>query len=385
MSRLSFDEGAPMTILHTDTPTRGQIDRLLTARNPASVSVYLPTDPASDGDAERIGLKNATTTVLQQLAGADIPKADLAALTEELEGLVDDPEFWRFRARTLGVLATPTTVRTFRLATTLAAELVDVSDRFMVKPLLRAVAFPQAALVLALAQNSVRLLEIVADAEPFEVRVADLPSSAADAVGKASITDRSAARRLTGSEGQKVWITQYARQVDNAIRSTVTAAGLPLILAATSPTDELFRAVCSYPGLAAESVKDSPEGMSDGEIAAAARQVLDDVHAARLRDVLATYEERLGQGRAESDVATLARAATYGMVDTLLVDLDAFVPGTIDDDGALAYAETDDARTYGVTDEIARRTWLAGGAVIPVRQDELPGDTPTAAILRWGF
>jgi hypothetical protein len=73
------------------------------------------------------------------------------------------------------------------------------------------------------------------------------------------------------------------------------------------------------------------------------------------------------------------------MIDTLLVDLDAFVPGTIDGEGTLDYAETDDASVYGVTDEIARRTWLAGGAVIPIRQDQLPGDTPAAGLLRWAF
>ena len=374
-----------MAILHTDTPSREQVERLFLARDPASVSIFLPTDPASNGDAERIALKNATSAALEQLAAVGTPKHDLVAITEELEGLVDDPEFWRFQARTLGVLATPTTVRTFRLATTLGGEVVEVADRFFLKPLLRAVAFPQAALVLALAQGSVRLIELVADAEPFEVRVPDLPGSAADAVGKASITDRSPSGRLTGSEGQKVLVTQYARQVDHAIHSTVTAAALPLILVATSPTDELFRAVCSYPGLVAESVRESPEGMSDTELATAARRVLDDVHATTLREVLATYSQRVGQDRAETDLAVLARAATYGMVDTLLIDLDSFVPGTIDDEGGLVYAETDDATTYGITDELARRTWLAGGTVIPVRQEELPSDSPAAALLRWGF
>jgi hypothetical protein len=375
-----------MTILHTDTPTRGQIDRLLTARDPASVSIYLPTDPASDGDAERIALKNAVSEAVRQLTEAGTPASDIAALTEDLEGLSDDPAFWRDQARTLAVLATPSTVRTFRLATTLAGELVDVADRFMVSPLLRAVAFPQAALVLALAQGSVRLLEIVADTDPFEVGVSDLPDSAADAVDKEPLADRLAAPgRMTGAEGKKVVITQFARQVDNAIRPTVTAAGVPLILVATSPTDQIFRAVCSYPGLAEDSVQESPDNMSNAEIATAAREVLDEVHAAKLRGVLETYEQRVGQGRAETDLAMLARAATYGMIDTLLVDLDAFVPGTIDDEGALTYAEADDASTYDVTDEIARRTWLAGGAVIPVREDQLPGDTSAAGLLRWGF
>jgi Bacterial archaeo-eukaryotic release factor family 11 len=374
-----------MTILHTDTPTRSQVDRLLLARDAASVSIYVPTNPASDGAAERIALKNAANAAVQQLVERGTSRADVAAITEELGSLVDDPDFWRYQARSLGVLASPSSMRTFRLATTLAGEIVDVSDRFLVKPLLRAVAFPQAALILALSQGSVRLVELVADADPFEVSVPDMPGSAADAVGKASITDRSAARRLTGSEGQKVRITQYARQVDQAIRSTVTAAGLPLILVATSPTDELFRAVSSSPELVAQSVNASPEGWSDTDLATAARRVLDDVHAAKLRDVLTTYEQRVGQQRAETDLATLARAATYGMIDTLLVDLDAFVPGTIDADGALVYAETDDARTYGLTDEIARRTWLAGGAVLPIRQDQLPSDTPAAGLLRWAL
>ena len=173
-----------MTILHTDTPSRQQIEQLFTARDAASVSIYIPTDPASNGDAERIALKNATSAALDQLVAAATPKADVAAITEELEGLVDDPTFWRYQAHTLGVLVTPTSVRTFRLATSLADEVVDVSDRFFLKPLLRAVAFPQAALVLALAQSSVRLIELVADAEPFEIRIPDLPTSAADAVGK---------------------------------------------------------------------------------------------------------------------------------------------------------------------------------------------------------
>lgn len=43
-------------ILPTDIPTRGEIDALLESRAPASVSIYLPTDPASNGDPERIEL-----------------------------------------------------------------------------------------------------------------------------------------------------------------------------------------------------------------------------------------------------------------------------------------------------------------------------------------
>ena len=50
--------------LHTDIPTRGQVSLLFTTLNPACVSIYLPTDPASLGQAERIALKDSPYVIL---------------------------------------------------------------------------------------------------------------------------------------------------------------------------------------------------------------------------------------------------------------------------------------------------------------------------------
>src|SRR5499426_1317590 len=137
-------------ILPTDIPTRAQLDRLLAAREPSSVSIYVPTDPASRGDAERIELKNLAREASTQLEQAGAAKADVAAIDDELADLVDDDEFWRYQARSLAVFVTPTSSTTFRLANNLTAA-VEVSDRFHVKPLLRTATFPHSAFVLALA------------------------------------------------------------------------------------------------------------------------------------------------------------------------------------------------------------------------------------------
>src|SRR5262245_62029119 len=197
-------------LLHTDVPTRAQLDRLLAAREPSSVSIHLPTDPTAPGETERIELRNLAGEASRQLEHAGASNADIAAIGDELADLVDDDELWRYLARSLAVLVTPTTSTTFRLPNKLAAQ-VEVSDRFHVKPLLRAVTFPHTAFVLALAQNSVRLLEIAPDLEPTEVGVADLPTDVASAVGKSSIRDRAPSGRIQGSEGQKTRMRQYAR------------------------------------------------------------------------------------------------------------------------------------------------------------------------------
>jgi len=369
-------------ILPTDIPTRAQLERLLAAREPASVSIYLPTDPASRGDAERIELKNLAAEAARQLREAETAKADVAAVEEELADLVDDDEFWRYQARSLAVLLTPTTTATFRLANNLSA-VVEVSDRFHLKPLLRAVTFPHTAFVLAVSQNGVRFLEIAPDLDPVELRVPDLPKDVASAVGKSSIKDRAPSGRIQGSEGQKTRMRQYARRIDYALRPLLTGHDLPLVLAAAEPMDSIYRSVNSYPHMLETSLPGNPDTSSPAELAEAARRVLDDVYAAELRTVKENYALRASQRRASGDLADVARAATYGLVDTVLVDIDEVVPGSVDEDGAITLDPAGDAVNYGVVDEIARRVWLNGGNVLAVRREDIPGEGSVAAILRY--
>lgn len=368
---------------HTDTPTRAQAGRLLEHRRPSSVSIYLPTDPVSNGQAERTELGNLATEAERQLGEAEVAKAEVAAIGEELADLVDDDELWRFQARTLAVFATPETVTTFRLPNRLHA-MVEVSDRFHVMPLLRALTFPQVALVLALAQGSVRLIEVAPEVEPERIHVPDLPADVASSFGRASIRDRAPVGRLQGSEGQKVRMRQYARRIDQALRPLLGGLGVPLILAATEPLDAIYRSVSTYPHLAAPGISGNPETSSDAELVDEARMVLDELHAASLRDVQALYRLRESESRAAADLAVVARAATFGAVDTAFVDIDASVPGSVDEQtGAVELSDADDALDYGVVDEIARRVWRMGGTVLAVRGEDVPGGGPAAAILRY--
>jgi hypothetical protein len=211
-----------------------------------------------------------------------------------------------------------------------------------------------------------------------------MPSDAASAVGKASIGDRSADRRIQGSEGQKIRLGQYARQIEEALRPVLSGHDLPLILATTEPLGAIFRAASTYAHLVEPVIAGNPDETSDADLAQASRGVLDEVYAAELAELRDLYATRSPQGRASDDVAAIARAATFGAVDTLFVDIDAAMPGFVDDeDGTLTLDDGDDAANYGVLDEIARRVLLARGRVLAVRADAIPADGPVAAILRY--
>ena len=370
-------------MLHVDIPAASDLTALIAHRDDMCVSVYLPTTPLTDQAAkDRIGFKNAAKQAIEEIQEHDAEKRRIAALAEELDDLTDDDEFWRFQARSLAVFATPDRVQTFRLPNTLEP-MVEVADRFYIKPLLRSVTFPNACYVLAVDQGPSRLIDVSADLPPENVKIEGMPRDAASAVGKSSIGDRSPSGRIQGSEGQKVRLRQFARKVDSALRPFLSGSSVPLILAATRPMESIYRSVNTYSHLAPGYIEGSPADRGDADLAQRARVVLDQMYGDSLTTWRAAYAVRANSGRATSDVAQAARAATVGAVESMLVNMDEIVHGTVDDDGAVSFTEGPSPRTYGVVDEIAGRVILAGGRVLAVRSDDIPERKSLAAMLRY--
>jgi hypothetical protein len=371
-------------MLHVDIPTLPEIRALIGLRRDACVSIYLSTTPQTQHvTASRIAFGNLSKSALEQLDAAGFDKRRRALLEDELAALGEDEEFWRFQAHSLAVLATPDIIRTFRLATAIT-DTVEVSDRFHLKPLLRAIAFTQTAFVLALSTNAARLVEVFADLPPAQVRIPELPKSAADAVGRASLNDLTQGTRIANAEGKTLLLSQYARQVDAALRGILSGRETPLILAATDPLAPMFRQVNTYPELLDEGISASPDHMSDSELARAARPVLDSHYAGKVTAAKALFDTRLGQKRATSDIGEAARAATFGAVGLLLVDIDRVLPGVVGDtDGKVSLASAAGAGSYDVIDEIAGRAILTDAKFLGVRAADLPDGAPLAAILRY--
>jgi hypothetical protein len=373
-------------MLYVDIPSLADLKSLAAHRDNISVSIYLPTTPVSQEAAgDRIELKNLAKLALRQLETANADKRRVAALMEHLDDLVDDDEFWRFQARSLAVLATPDNARTFRVPNALVP-VVEVSDRFHLKPLFRAVAFANTCFVLALAENAVRVIQISADLPPAVVSVNGMPKSAASAVGRSTVNHRSPSGRLQGSEGQKVLLRQFARKVDQALRGLLTGSDVPLLLAASEPLASVYRSVNTYAHLAKAGIDGSPVHLTDAQLADRARALLDGLNRDEITRWKTAFVARGNEGRTTTDIAQAARAATYGAVETMLVDIDEVIPGMVDEtDGAVTFAKSANASDYGVVDEIASRVIRSGGQILGVRKADIPGGKSLAAILRYAI
>jgi hypothetical protein len=373
-------------LLYIDLPTQAEIAKLIGFRGNPAVTLYLRTTPVTrDAQADRIELRNLLKAALAQVEEAGVARRDVEAIRNAVEDLAADDDFWARQAHSLAIFAAPGFLRAFRLANRLT-NAVEVSDRFLLAQLIRSVTFSHHAFLLPISIGSARLVEVLPDVPPDEVSVPGLPKGAADAAGRRSHALSQVEHQDGARSNQTALYTRYARAVDAALRPALAGQDRPLVVVASEPMASIFRSVCSYPHLVSETISLSADDTPDHELAAAARPILDKLYAEEVAALHALYEKRKGQGRTTADIAQAARAATFGAIDTLIIDMDEDVPGLVDEEtGAVTFDDKADAVNYDVTDEIARRAWLTGARVVAARRADIPDGAALAAILRYAF
>src|SRR4030088_1501406 len=393
-------------MLHIDIPTLEEFKALAQVKGETCVSLYMPTSPlGTSAKFNRTAFKDLAKEALSQMKEAGIDKNKIAVFEQQFDHLAGaehdvqdedkirklqrakpDPieSFWHYQPNGLAVLTTMSLTRIFRLPNPLKP-LAEVADRFHLTPLIRAMTSPHDIFVLALAEESVRLVHAFANFPPQRLQVPDLPANAEEATRRPSFHVRAPRRRLQNLEGEKVLLHQYVRKVEHAVQGALAGQNAPLVLAAEEPLASMFRSVNTYPKLADEMIEGNPDQITDGELEDAAIPILDRLYSRELKAVIALYDE-LKPRRATTDVSYAAHAATAGAIEQLLLDLDAVVPGLVSDlDGSVTYSASDDAEPYSVVDEVARRALSTGAKVLGARREELPDRAPLAAILRYGF
>jgi release factor family 11 len=392
-------------MLHIDIPTPEEFKALAQIKGEACISLYLPVSPLAENiRANRIAFRDLARAALAQLREAGVDKRKILDFEQRFDHLAglerdvqdddkirklqrarpDSDTFWHYQAHGLAVLATPSLMRTFRLPNS-PKPLAEVADRLHLTPLIRAMTSPHDIFVLALTEESVRLIHAFINLPPVRLKVPDLPESVEQATRRPSFHVRAPRGRLQNLEGEKVLLHKYVRMVEQAVHSVFAGQNSPLVVAAEEPLASMYRSLNSYPGLADEMIEGNPERKTDAELEDAAIPILDRLYSREVTAAIALYDQ-LKPRRATTDVSYAAHAATAGAIEQLLVDLDAVVPGVVSDvDGSVIYSASDDAESYSVVDEVARRALSTGARVLGARREELPDRAALTAILRYDY
>src|SRR5262249_29711041 len=157
-----------------------------------------------------------------------------------------------------------------------------------------------------------------------------------------------------------------------ALRPALGSHGVPLFLAAAEPLASIFQIVSSSTNLVPAVIAGNPDRTPAAELAAAARQGLDQLYAREVATLRTIFDKQTEEYRT-TDISDAARAAAYGAIDVLLVDIDAEVAGTFDElSGQIEITSGKSKETYDVLDAIAARALATGARVLGVREADIP-------------
>lgn len=360
-------------------------------------SIFLPTHRAGpEIEQDRIRLKGLLQDSAERLSALGLRRPDVREQLDPAERLLDDGGFWRHLSDGLALFLGHDWHRISRLPVVFD-ELLVVAERPAIKPLLLYLAADGRFFVLALSQNQVRLLEGSHHAID-EVELTDAPTSLEEALRfddpEKQLQHRSADRggpdtRAVyhghgGGEGfEKDRILRYFRQVDRAIAEILgDECAAPMLLAGVEYLLPIYREASDHPNLLPGGITGNPEHLAPEELHGLAWEQLEPVFL-RVRDAARERFARLaGTGGTMEGLAEVLEATEHGRVNDLFVAVDAAIWGR-QVDGRLEVRDEPEPGDEDLLDLAAVRTLGTGGHVHPLPADEVPGDGPLAAVLRF--
>ena len=380
-----------------DIIAEGELRHLAETADERCVSVYVPTHRAGrEQAADRIRYKNALASARNELVALGLRSPAADALLAPAVELADDERFWSHLERGMAVFTSPSTVRAFRLSDAVA-ELVVVSDRFHIKPLVPLVAAGEVFYVLVLSQSEVRLLR-GSRYEVSELALGDIPSSLATALrfdDRESQLHSHGAKRIgigrvaatfhghgVGIDTKDADLGRFLSAVDDGLAQVIGPGRTPLVLAGVDSTVARFRQVSRYTHIVRGEIEGSATSLSAAELHDRAWPLAEAVFDESRRRARAALDN--GAAKTAESLAEVAIAAVDGRVGSVFVPAGVQRWGVFDPVGRRI--DEHDERRPGdrdLLDAIVVETLTHGGEVFVVDESEAPRSAPVAAVLRF--
>jgi hypothetical protein len=381
-----------------DLLTREEIEALIDERGSPCVTIYMPTHRLGpETQQDPIRLKNLLKQSEDRLRKTGLRGADAEKILEPAQRLLKDTVFWQHQSDGLAVFASPKTFHSYRLPFSFT-ELVVVTDRFHVKPLLPLLSGDGRFYVLALSQKQVRLLQGTRHSVD-DVNLEIVPRSLAEALSgeerEKQLQFRTAARGGSaifhghGSAGDesehKKDLLRYFKQIDRGLQDLMSAERIPLVLAGVDYLLPIYREANTCGQLVDAGIVGNPDGLSVGELHERAWAILEPHFARAQARASAKYRELAGTGRTSGDLRTIVPSAYQGRVESLLVAVGVQLWGTFDAGaGKLEVHESHQSGDQDLLDLAAVQTLAHAGDVFAVAPGAIPDErSPIAAVLRY--
>jgi hypothetical protein len=382
--------------MQLDHFSRDDLQTLGQDQKGSCISIYLPIQRNTPQMNEnRIRFKNLLREADKRLKEFGHPGEQ--SMLEEPQKLVDDKLFWQDQCDGLALFLSPGFFR-FYCAPITFDEMVVVSNRFHIKPLLPFLTDDTRFYVLALSQNRVRLLQCTRHSFT-EIELEGVPESREEALrydepehqqqlhtGTAPRGGRGPAvfHSQGASVDNKDLILRFFQQVDRGLQKHLSRERAPLVLAGVDYLFPIYREANTYPHILEQGIPGNPDEVRSEELHQQAWEIVQPVLEKTVDNAAAQYDGLVGTGRSSNDVREVVQAAYYGRVDSLFVALGVHLWGSFDPNSDKVVIDREHKPgNEDLLDLSAVHTLLKGGTVYAVDADKVPDDGLMAAIYRY--
>ena len=376
--------------------TRNNLKLLMEIHRGPCVSVFMPMHRSGpETQQDLIRFKNLIREAEERLITQGIPAPEARELLQSAQKLLQGDLFHQHQSDGLAMFLSPEVFRTYLLPFVFK-ELVIVTDRFHIRPLLPLLSGDGRYYILALSQNKVRLLQGT-HYSVNEVSLADVPKNLAETLrDDDSWKDLRMHSAISGGEStfssvthgaevdSKENIKRYFRRIDKGLHEWVRDERVPLVLAGVDYLHPIYKEVNTYPHLMDEGIAGNPERLSAGELHELTWTIVKPYLQKAQQEAVNRYKEFASSGRSSNRVRKIILAASHGRIELLFIVPDFQQWGTFDpstDEIHLHKREkTGDEDLFEFT---AIRTLLNGGIVYVVEPENMPVTDPLAAVFRY--
>ncbi len=367
------------------------------------VSIFMATHQISpEIRQDPIRFKNLIKVAEEQLIEKGMRRSDVLELLQAAIDL-DNPDFWHHQNRGLAIFISDNVFRYYRLPVDFQ-ELVIVSDRFHLKPLLSLLNGQGHFYLLFLSQKDIKLFEgnrEIIHEIPLENAPKSLESTlnydnAGDFIPHHITTPRGGNTESFIHPGTfygqgsldiddiKEDMRQFFHQINHALVEKLGNDNSPLILAGVEYLLPIYQEANSYPYLLEKGINGNIKIMQSEELHYLAWEIVEPYFQHSENEAFRQYNEIKGTGETSNDIREIVAAAYYQRVDTLFVTVEQQIWGNFyPENNAIAIHQYKEKGDEDLLDFAAIHTLLNGGKVFALAGDRVPDKKLMAAIFRY--
>lgn len=365
--------------------------RMAETRGEWCVSIYMNIDRI-DPQKNRARMKRLTANAEKKLLNLGTMPIIAEKVLNPINMILDNKEFWKHRKEGFATFFRADSFVWHSLQYPFD-DLVVVTDRFHLKPLLRNASRNRRFHLLSLSHKKLKFFEGT-EHEIKEVMLKGMPRNMTGILSAEDVKNQlkiaSVGKKKAAAEGieeldetKKTKILDFFERVDKAITANLKDDDSSLLLAGPDFLHPIYRKANNCPNILKGSIKGDVDKVSPSELLERALPIVKPAFRREREDATEIFQDKVGTELASDKFTDIFKAANEGRVETLFVPVGKQQWGVFDKkSNKIKVHKKERPGDKDLLCVTSTRTLLNGGKVFVVLPEQMPKKSSIAAILR---